>query len=106
MVWESVDLARLLVLLGKFQSVVLIFHRLTRLFEILSIAFELAEYSLQHQLANFAEVCVYLGVIPCSPATELASSAGGTTSGPSLFLYLMVMFSTSCLVVGLGRIDM
>jgi hypothetical protein len=50
---------------------VLIFHRLTHLFEILSIAFELAEYSLQHQLANFAEVCVYLGVIPRSPATEL-----------------------------------
>lgn len=31
--------------------------------QILSIAFELAEYSLQHQLANFAEVrysCVFL----------------------------------------------
>ena len=27
--------------------------------QILSIAFELAEYSLQHQLANFAEVCFY-----------------------------------------------
>ena len=51
-----------------------IFHRLTCLFEILSIAFELAEYSLQHQLANFAEVCIYryLVVIPRSPATELA----------------------------------
>lgn len=51
----------------------MIFHQLTRLVEILSIAFELAEYSLQHQLANFAEVCVYhyLVVIPHSPATEL-----------------------------------
>lgn len=27
--------------------------------QILSIAFELAEYSLQHQLANFAEVCIH-----------------------------------------------
>jgi hypothetical protein len=38
----------------------MIFHQLTRLVEILSIAFELAEYSLQHQLANFAEVCLFL----------------------------------------------
>ena len=49
-----------------------IVHRLTHPFEILSIAFELAEYSLQHQLANFAEVCVYhyLALIPRGTATE------------------------------------
>jgi phosphatidylserine synthase 2 len=33
-----------------------IFFRLTRSAKILSIAFELAEYSLQHQLPNFEEV--------------------------------------------------
>lgn len=47
-----------------------IFHRLTHLVEILSIAFELAEYSLQHQLANFAEVCIYHYFV-VYPATEL-----------------------------------
>jgi hypothetical protein len=42
--------------------------------QILSIAFELAEYSLQHQLANFAEVCkVWVDVFFFS----LVHSAGG-----------------------------
>jgi phosphatidylserine synthase 2 len=60
LVWESSDLTRLLVLLGKLQlSFCLVLRRLICLFEILSIAFELAEYSLQHQLPNFAEVCFF-----------------------------------------------
>ncbi len=48
-----------------------IFHQLIP-DEILSIAFELAEYSLQHQLPNFAEVCALLS--ECHVATQLIAS--------------------------------
>lgn len=64
----------------------MIFHQLTRLVEILSIAFELAEYSLQHQLANFAEVCFISSLYPTAPQLSCASSVGGTTSESSLSL--------------------
>jgi hypothetical protein len=53
---------------------VLIFDQLTRLVEILSVAFELAEYSLQHQLANFAEVCLYYYLVVNPTAPQLSSS--------------------------------
>jgi hypothetical protein len=48
-------------------------------FEILSVAFELAEYSLQHQLANFAEVSLF--VLPSMTQLKLgAYSVGGIMS--------------------------
>ncbi|KAK0445715.1 phosphatidyl serine synthase-domain-containing protein [Armillaria borealis] len=45
---------------------------------ILSIAFELAEYSLQHQLANFAEVRLLLPLVPACLISECLLSVGGT----------------------------
>jgi hypothetical protein len=58
LVWESYDITGLLVLLGKLQISLSVEKkfRLTSRAKILSIAFELAEYSLQHQLPNFEEV--------------------------------------------------
>lgn len=62
MVRESLDTKGLLVLLGMYQLLVTmsayidITSILPRATQILSVAFEFAEYSLQHQLANFAEV--------------------------------------------------
>ena len=44
-------------------------------FKILSIAFEFAEYSLQHQLPNFAEVRL---TRDCETYAYVGSSAGGT----------------------------
>lgn len=58
MVWESPDSPWLLVLLGTWSNYLWRWATfwIIRNTQILSIAFELAEYSLQHQLANFAEV--------------------------------------------------
>ena len=57
LVWEGHDFARLLVLLGPwFHAPFAFWCQLISGIQILSIAFELAEYSLQHQLANFVEV--------------------------------------------------
>lgn len=48
---------------------------LTCIQQILSVAFELAEYSLEHQLPNFAEVCYRRTV---QFANSPIFSAGGT----------------------------
>lgn len=57
LVLQEHDLTRLLVLLGVYLlSFLSLASSLTWNFQILSVAFELAEYSLAHHLANFAEV--------------------------------------------------
>ena len=67
LVRQGHDPPRLLVLLGSALPHRPPHPKLT-LDKILSISFELAEYSLQHQLPNFAEVRTYLS---CPDSTDI-----------------------------------